>query len=727
MNGQRGNGQRPAILLCVLIMLAMLYLGYCLGAAGKPSGPEWLDVVLLRLGSPFPFAFTEWTGKFVGLCALAGVVLCMLLLSEHHSFAHGKEYGTARFASPPEYNRKYRNRRKKDNKIVSRNVRISRDGHFTQRNNNCLILGGSGSGKTQFVVTPNILEPENGAGIRITKIFTDPKGEILRDNGAFLVTHGMKVVTVDLIRMKGHYNPFRYIRKSIDVIKLVTNLIANTTPKGSVKGDPFWEKSEAMFLMSLFYYVWKEYPKREQSFRKVMELLGEARIPEDDTEETALDRKMAKLDADHPARLAYDKVRRGAVDTVRSIFISANARLAFLQDEEVLSVLDSDEMNIPELGRGVHFDGKSPTAVFLVIPDNDKTYNFIVGIFYTQLFQELYYQADFECGGTLPVPVEVWFDEFANIALPDDFIQILSTERSRNISSNIIIQFEDQVSALFEKLKNGIKANCDTFVYLGANDEESQKGISQRLGKYTLEKRSTSDTLGKNRSSSRSDDVLGRELLTPDEVALLGGDDEIIFMRGERPVLDKKYKPFHLPEYKEARRLGPYQSVEAGERSVMMGEKTDLTYYQKLLEEGEIESLNVLEMTPKEAMELDLASLSLKGEPGLEEVKRILEEYREVIEEKRKKEEKLDGEIREAEGKLTNKGKEVTTGKTEGETVEDRIRKYPFSDEQLEEAMAGIENGLSEESVLSYFKIDTTATKMRILRKLAEKAAGKGG
>ena len=447
--------------------------------------------------------------------------------------------------------------------------------------------------------------------------------------------------------------------------------------------------------MSLFYYVWMQYPKGQQSFRRVMELIKEAKIPENEDEVTELDEKMYALDENHPARISYEKVRKGAVDTVRSIVISANARLAFLQEEDVLSVLDDDDMNIPELGRGVHFDGKSPTAVFLVIPDNDKTYNFIIGMFYTQLFQELYYQADFECGGGLPVSVEVWFDEFANIALPDDFIQILSTERSRNISSNIIIQFEDQVSALFEKLKNGIKANCDTFVYLGANDEESQKSVSQRLGKYTLEKRSTSNTLGKNASSSRSDDVLGRELLTPDEVALLGGDDEIVFIRGERPVLDKKYWPFKLPEFKESQRLGIYRYNDSGKESREMDTyaSNDVAYFERMLKEGEIESLNILEMTPEEVMDIKLPDIpDDEPEPGLDEIRSILEENRAAITASMNKAEKTDAEIAEEKKELSDKmnGNTKTGEQAESvpeddtaETLADRIRKYNFSEEQI--------------------------------------------
>ena len=468
----------------------------------------------------------------------------------------------------------------------------------------------------------------------------------------------------------------------------------------------------------------------------MMELIKEAKIPENDDEVTELDEKMYALDANHPARIAYEKIRKGAVDTVRSIVISANARLAFLQEEDVLTVLDDDDMNIPELGRGVHFDGKSPTAVFLVIPDNDKTYNFIIGMFYTQLFQELYYQADFECAGGLPVPVEVWFDEFANIALPDDFIQILSTERSRNISSNIIIQFEDQVSALFEKLKNGIKANCDTFVYLGANDEESQKSVSQRLGKYTLEKRSTSNTLGKNASSSRSDDVLGRELLTPDEVALLGGDDEIVFIRGERPVLDKKYWPFRLPEFKESQRLGIYRYSDSGKESREMDtySSNDVAFYERMLRDGEIESLNILEMTPEEVMAIKLRDIpDGEPEPGLGEIKALLEENREAITASMKKAADADAETAVEEKALADKmagnsqkenQPEPVPEKSTEETLTDRIKKNNYTDEQIAEAMAGIEHGLPEDKVLAYFTLDTPPSKMRVLRKLAEASLG---
>ena len=454
------------------------------------------------------------------------------------------------------------------NRILSKHVQMSMDTRYTNLNNNILVIGGSGTGKTYRFVKPLIMQQSSSF------IITDPKGEVSRDTLPFLKQSGYEVKVLNLLNedemMKSsHFNPFLYIQSEVDVIKLITNLISNTTPKGSTTQDPFWEKAESMLLQALFYYVWLEGvpagisecktvlgeddraaildlihdPKVEKvhNVRAVMELLKFAEFKEDPRTgakmDSTLDVIMRELEKQHPnhkAVLNYNKVMRGAADTVRSIIISANARLAPVQSEAVLQILDDDEIDIPLIGT-------RKTAVYCVIPDNDKTYNFLIGILYSMMFQQLYYEADFVHNGSLPVHVTFLLDEFANVALPDDYLSLLSTMRSRYISSVIIIQDLSQIKTLFKDGQHEqIQANCDVTVYLGGNGPNTQKELSELMGKATIDKKTSGETLGKQGNSTRNYDVLGRELMFPDELRKMDGRKCILFIRGFDPVLDDK-------------------------------------------------------------------------------------------------------------------------------------------------------------------------------------------
>lgn len=295
-----------------------------------------------------------------------------------------------------------------------------------------------------------------------------------------------------------------------------------------------------------------------RDFRGLLELLNLANVSEDESDSSKLDELFAKLPDDHPALVTYKKVKSGAADTMRSILISAHARLAYLQNEEILKILDQDEMDIPALGTGKDGNPERKTALFCIVPDNDKSYNFLVGILYTQIFQELYYVADHQYGGRLPVPVALWMDEFANTALPDGFLEILATCRSREISCNIIIQNLAQLKTLFKDAWETVTGNCDVLLYLGGNEQSTHKYISEMLGKVTIDKKSTGETLGNHGSSSRNYDVLGRELLTPDEIRKLDSDKCLIFIKGQDPILDVKYKTQKKNSFKLAIHLGSY-------------------------------------------------------------------------------------------------------------------------------------------------------------------------
>ncbi len=500
--------------------------------------------------------FNKTTLKAILISTIIYGIAVLMYLTSRRNLMHGKEYGTARFAEVAALNKKLADPDESKNRILSNNVRVSLDTTKTHINNNVLIIGGSGAGKTFYMVKPNIMQMMEGGSF----IALDPKGEIARATGKMLKENGYNVKVLNLIDMKSSdcYNPFKYIREENDVIKLVTNLIANTTPKDAAPTDPFWTKSEGMLLQAIFYYVWLELPEEERNFQSVLNLLSQAEVREknQDSELTKKMKKLAKehkLGQNHPAYKQYMKVIRGAGDTVRSIIISANSRLALLENEQILRVLSRDDLHLEELGIGVGGDKKTRTALFCIIPDSDKSYNFVVGMLYTQLFQELYYQADFNNKGKLPLEVTLMMDEFANVALPEDFCSILSTMRSRRINAMIIIQNMAQLKALFKDTWETITGNCDSLVYLGGNEKSTHQYISEMLGKATIDKRSNGETRGVHGSSSRNYDVLGRELMMPDEVRNMDNSKCLVFIKGFQPVFDDKYIPmrhknFHLTE-----------------------------------------------------------------------------------------------------------------------------------------------------------------------------------
>ena len=533
MEGYREKKQ-PFVFFIFLFVVA-LYGGYCLG----PLAEKDLDLFTLlqdieyALLHPLPFHFGSGTVLGIGIAMVLWLLFFLTVLSNDKKYMFGKEYGSARLADPKELNEVLEDEDPRKNKILSEHLRMSMRSYFTKRNNNVVIIGGSGSGKSTAGAQPNILNRSSSI------VVTDPKGELLRTDGNFLRENGYEVKTLNLVDMKASdgFNPFAYLRTDADVIKLITNLINNTTPKNAGASDPFWKHAEELYLQAIMYYVWYEFPKmgREPNFRGLLELLNKARIPENEKESSELDNLMYKLTPDHPALISYKKVRSGAVDTVRSIIISVNARLAYMQNEDLLRILDHDDMDIPFLGKGVYENPERKTALFCVIPDTDTSFNFVVGMLYSLIFQELFYVADHCTDGRLPVPVALWMDEFANTALPDDFGKILATCRSREISCNIIIQNIAQLKELFKDSWENIVGNCDTLIYLGGNEQGSHKYISEMLGKETIDKRSSG------------------------QVRKIDNRYCVVFVRGFDPVVDEKYKIFEKEEFKRAQKLGPYE------------------------------------------------------------------------------------------------------------------------------------------------------------------------
>lgn len=550
-------------MLWFFLLPFLLYLGYSIGLLyGQDISIENVfDRLQAAMMQPFPVRVTPYTGNAVLLLFMIWLIAYLYYLTGIRNYMPGMEYGTARIADAKELRGKLEDKDQHNNKILSQNMRLSMDSSITKLNNNLLCIGGSGTGKSFRLVKPN------GYSCKCNHVFLDPKGELLRSIGNYLKSIGYRVRVLNLVDMEKSdgYNPFAYIRKDEDIVKLITNVIANTTPKQANPTDPFWEKAEGMFLQAIMFYVWYEFPKQGKisNFRGVLELLNKARISDDSKEISELDRIMYALPLSHPARLNYEKVCSGAADTIRSIIISAHSRLAYLQNESILRILDHDDMDIPSLGEGVYANPDRKTALFCIIPDNDKSYNFLVGMLYTQMFQELYYLADYKYNGRLPVDVEIWMDEFPNVALPDDFLQILATCRSRRIGCNIFIQALAQLKVLFKDAWETVVGNCDTLVYLGSNEPGTHEYISKMLGKKTIDKKTTGETRGRNGSSSRNYDVFGRELLMPDEVRTMDNDLCLIFINGYAPVIDEKFRTWEQKEFKTAEKMGAYSHDES--------------------------------------------------------------------------------------------------------------------------------------------------------------------
>ena len=508
-----------------------------------PYLSEGLPGLVANFGSamnnPFNIQLCEDSARAVLILLLAYGVGLGIYISNDRNYRRREEHGSARWGIAHVVNRKYADKNWAHNKILTQNVSIGMDGRKHRRNLNVLVCGGSGAGKTRFYAKPNLMNAD------CSYVVLDPKGEMLRDCGEHLSkTHDVKVI--DLINMeKSHcYNPFVYLKTDNDIQRLVTNLFKNTTPKGSQSQDPFWDQAASMLLLALVFYLHYEAPEDEQNFPMVMEMIRAGEVREDMEDfHSPLDELFDRLEMKNPDHIAlkyYRNYRSGSAKTLKSIQITLVARLEKFNLESLAGITQTDEMDLWSIG-------EKKTVIFAVIPDNDSSFNFIVGMLYTQLFQQLYYQADQIHGGRLPVHVHFLMDEFANVALPDEFDKLLATMRSREISVSIIIQNMAQLKALFEKQWESIVGNCDEFLYLGGNEQSSHKYVSELLGKETIDTNTYGQSRGRNGSYSTNYQVSGRELMTPDEVRMLDNQYALLFIRGERPIRDFKYDILNHP------------------------------------------------------------------------------------------------------------------------------------------------------------------------------------
>lgn len=507
-----------------------------MAASVYEEGMTLFQLVPLLTGSRLEdIHWTAYTVKFMLGALMLYAVAIVLYYSAQQNRRPGEEHGSAKWGSVRELNRKYSDKDPKRNAILTRHLGMSLNGRQHLRNLLQIIVGGSGAGKTRYVVKPNLMLAN------ASFIATDPKGELVRAVAPLLLRQGYVVKVFDLIdpAHSDSYNPFRYIRKDSDVFRLINNFIQNTTPKGAHESDPFWTKSETALDAALMLYLLHEAPPEEQTMEMMLTMIEYGAVKEDDEDyQSPLDLLFEALEEEQPSHIAlrqYRIFKQAAGKTAKSILVSAAVRLAAFTLPEIQNITGEDSLELARLG-------ERKQAVFCVIPDsNDNSLNFLVGMLYTQAFQELYYQADKIHQGPLPVPVRLMFDEFANVALPDGYARLQATMRSRNIMATIILQNISQLKALFKDDWEGIIGNADTLVYLGGNEQSTHEYISKLLGKETISTTSSSQSKGRSGSFSQSTQQTGRELMTPDEVRLLDNKKAIVFIRGERPVIDEKY------------------------------------------------------------------------------------------------------------------------------------------------------------------------------------------
>lgn len=488
----------------------------------------------LLLGRPDLLRWTAYTPRFllVFLLLYGGGVL--LYYADHENRRPGEEYGSAKWGNARELNKRYADQNGK-NVILTKRISIGLDGYKHRRNLNILVVGGSGSGKTRFFCKPGIMS------VNCSYLIVDPKGEMLRSTGYLLKEEGYDIKVFDLIhpRQSDGYNPFTYIRDDPDVLKLMDNLVKNTTPPKGASNDPFWEKAEIALDSALMLYLLYEAPVEEQNFEMLMFMLECARVMEEDEQyQSPLDLLFQTLEERDPSHIAvreYKVYKQAAGKTAKSILVTASVRLAAFIFPQYAAMMQTDEMDFPSLG-------ERKRAIFCVIPVNDGSMNYLVSMLLTQCFQQLYLRADERYNGRLPMPVRVIQDEWANVAQPDSYPKVLATCRSYNIGINIIVQNIQSIKALYKDEWEGIIGNCDTLLFLGGgNEPTSLEFVSKLLGKETVHTRTRGRTKGRSGSSSVNFQQTGRDLMTPDEIRMLPANDALLFIRGEKPVRDKKY------------------------------------------------------------------------------------------------------------------------------------------------------------------------------------------
>ena len=549
---KNGDDYKAGLILSLCGIIPVVWLALLTAPYVSGGIVEIIGNLSVAINNPFSITVCKDTPRIVLIFLIAYGMGIGVYFSTRRNYRKGEEHGSAKWGNAGTLNKKYRDKDASENKLLTQSVRIGLDGKKHRRNLNILVVGGSGAGKTRFFCKPNVMQ------CNTSMVILDPKGEIVRDTGGLL------------------------------------------EKKGSQSQDPFWDTAASMLLLSLVFYLKYEAPPEEQNFPMVMELLRAGEVREDDDSYVSpLDELFDRLEMVNPEHIAlkyYRDYHSGSAKTLKSIQITLAARLEKFNLESLASLTATDELDLPSLG-------EKKVALFALIPDNDTSFNFLVSLLYTQLFQQLFYLADHKYGGSLPVHCQFIMDEFANVSLPDDFDKILSVMRSRGVSVSIILQNLAQLKALFEKQWESIVGNADEFLYLGGNEQSTHKFVSELLGKATIDTNTYGKSSGRSGNYSTNYQISGRELLTPDEVRMLDNRYALLFVRGERPVMDLKYDILKHPNVK--------LTADGGKPPYIHGEPTQAV--ATLVFDGDI---------PKNAVSVEAVSTSyeLLSDEDLEEI-----------------------------------------------------------------------------------------------------------
>ena len=530
-----------------------VYLFDKVGQAVRLAPGADISAKILNITQGFSAAFENALPSVYPLDLLVGIVGAVIIRlivyvkgKNAKKYRKGAEYGSARWGNAEDI-KPYIDPDFQNNIILTQTERLTMNSRPKQpkyaRNKNVVVIGGSGSGKTRFFVKPNLMQ------LHSSYVLTDPKGTVLIECGKLLQRAGYRIKVLNTINFKKsmHYNPFVYIRSEKDILKLVNTLIANTKGEGEKSAEDFWVKAERLLYCALVGYIWYEAPAEEMNFITLLELINASEAREDDEEyQSPVDLLFADLeerDPDHFAVKQYRKYKLAAGKTAKSILISCGARLAPFDIKELRDLMSYDELELDTLG-----DRK--TALFLIMSDTDSTFNFVIAMLQSQLFNLLCDKADDEYGGKLPVHVRCLLDEFANIGQIPQFEKLIATIRSREISASIILQSQSQLKAIYKDNADTIVGNCDTTLFLGGKEKTTLKEMSELLGKETIDSFNTSETRSNQKSYGLNYQKLGKELMTQDEIAVMDGGKCILQLRGVRPFFSDKYDITKHPRYK---------------------------------------------------------------------------------------------------------------------------------------------------------------------------------
>ena len=491
-------------------------------------------------------------------CGIALRLVVYYKAKNAKKFRHGKEYGSARWGNAKDIE-PYMDSVFENNVLLTQTERLMMSGRPKQpkyaRNKNILVIGGSGSGKTRFFVKPNLMQMHS------SYVVTDPKGTVLVECGKMLKRGKYKIKVLNTINFAKsmHYNPFAYIRSEKDILKLVNTIIVNTKGEGQQSGEDFWIKAEKLYYTALIAYIWYEAPEEEQNFAMLIDLIDASEAREDDENfKNAVDLLFEELEAENPNHFAvrqYKKYKLAAGKTAKSILISCGARLAPFDIKELRDLMEYDELELDTLG-------EQKTALFVIISDTDATFNFVVSIMYSQLFNLLCDKADDVYNGRLPVHVRCLLDEFSNIGQIPQFEKLIATIRSREISASIILQSKSQLKAIYKDNADTIEGNCDTTLFLGGKEKTTLKEMAEILGKETIDLYNTSDTRGTSQSYGLNYQKTGKELMSQDEIAVMDGGKCIMQLRGVRPFFSDKFDITKHDRYKELSDYDPKNAFD---------------------------------------------------------------------------------------------------------------------------------------------------------------------